>query len=155
MAARSMMAGRMILVVDASVAVKFVTEEAGSDQAYEIVAGPDPLIAPDWLLVEVASAMWNKVKHSKLLETHAEDSFDNLPRFFAQLFPAKELLKEAFQLSFRLHHPVYDCLYLALAQQEQAVLVTADKAFMRAIERTKLGAHARLLEWPQGGAVNI
>jgi len=136
-----------MLVVDASVAVKFVTEEPGSEAAYQIVISPEPLIAPDWLLVEVASAMWNKVKRSLLLEVHAQDNLDDLPEFFARLYPATELLKEAFRLSFRLRHPVYDCLYLALAIREKAALITADRDFHRAITRFGEYEGARLLEW--------
>lgn len=70
-----------MLVVDASVAVKFITAEAGSDAAHEIIVSADVLIAPDWLLVEVASAMWKKVKRSQLLKIHAEDNMASLPEF--------------------------------------------------------------------------
>lgn len=46
MAAGSRMAGQIaMLVVDASVAVKFVTEEPGSEAAYQIVVGRARLAA--------------------------------------------------------------------------------------------------------------
>lgn len=134
MAGMSTTAGpRAVLVVDASVAVKFVTEEPGSQAAYGVVVGPEPLIAPDWLLIEAASVMWKKVKRSNLLEIHAEENLASLPEFFAKLFPSVELLKDALDLSFRIRHPVYDCLYLALATREEAGLVTADREFYQAI----------------------
>ena len=138
-----------MLVVDASVAVKFVTEEPGSDAAYGIVVGTEALLAPDWLLAEVASAMWSKVKRSVLLRIHAERNLAHVPDFFARLFPASELLPEAFRLSFELKHPVYDCLYLALAIRERAGLVTADQDFFRAIDRFGRYEGAHLLEWPE------
>lgn len=135
-----------MLVVDASVAVKFITAEAGSDAAHEIIVSADVLIAPDWLLVEVASAMWKKIKRSQLLEIHAEDNLASLPEFFARLYPARELLDEAFRLSFRVRHPVYDCLYLALAVREEAELITADLPFYDAVRRYGFDG-ARLLTW--------
>jgi predicted nucleic acid-binding protein len=138
---------RAVLVVDANVAVKFVTEEPGSEAAYEVAIGPEPLIAPDWLLVEAASVMWKKVKRSNLLEIHAEENLAVLPEFFARLFPVIELLADALQLSFRTRHPVYDCLYLALAIREQADLVTADRKFYQAIQDWGNYDRARLLEW--------
>lgn len=58
MADGSTMVGQTILlVVDTRVAIKFVTQEAGSDAAYRFVVDPEPLIAPDWLLVESATAL--------------------------------------------------------------------------------------------------
>ena len=32
-------------------------------------------------------------------------------------------------MAHELGHPVYDCLYLALAEREQSVAITADRAF--------------------------
>lgn len=148
MAGGSTMAGRtVLLVVDASVAVKFVAEEPGSAAAYDILTGPTPLIAPDWVLVEVASALWKHVKFSLILETHAHERLDALPEMFARLFSTEPLLKEAFELSFRLRHPVYDCLYLALARRERVRLITADKDFYQASKRNGGGEDIDLLTW--------
>lgn len=119
----------MTLVVDASVAVKWMTRENLTDEARRLLAVPDPLIAPDWILLEAASAFWRKVKRSELLIVHAERHVDHLPTFFSRLHPSRELLGEAMKLAFRLRHPVYDCLYLALARQEGSKLVTADEQF--------------------------
>lgn len=91
--------------------------------------------------------MWNKVKRSLLLEIHARDNLASLPEFFVQLYPAADFLEQAFQLAFRLRHPVYDCLYLALAMREQAQLITADRDFHRAIAKYGEYEGARLLEW--------
>ncbi|MFA6122987.1 type II toxin-antitoxin system VapC family toxin [Sphingomonas sp.] len=119
----------MTLVVDASVAVKWFVREEGTDAARALLAMPDPLIAPDWLLIEAASTFWKKVKRSELLTVHAQNHLSVLPGFFQQLVPAAELVAEAFRLSVRLKHPIYDCLYLALAIDEGFTLVTADRAF--------------------------
>jgi predicted nucleic acid-binding protein len=133
------MAGKtMPLVVDASVAVKFLVREPGNDEARRLLMIPDPLIAPDWILAEAASAFWNKVKRSELLAIHAERHLSDLPRFFETLFASADLVTEAFQLSIRLRHPVYDCLYLALAVREDCRLVTADTEFAAAVARAGL-----------------
>lgn len=134
-----------MLVVDASVAVKFVFREAGSSEARLLLESDEPLVAPDWIMLEVASALWNKVKHSELLEIHAERSLLSLPEFFVRLYSAVDLVREAFSLSFRFRHPLYDCIYLALALREQAPIVTADKKFHRIMSRSML-VDARLLD---------
>jgi predicted nucleic acid-binding protein len=132
----SMTDGMMtMLVVDASVAVKFVVREKNSELARELLREPDPLIAPDWLLVEAASALWKKVKRAELLIIHAERNLDALPDFFERLSPTRGLIEDAFRWSFRLRHPVYDCVYLSLALAERCQLVTADQKFHAALER--------------------
>ena len=45
--------------------------------------------------------------------------------------PARELLLPALDISVELRHPIYDCLYLALADREGEMLVTDDRAFLR------------------------
>jgi predicted nucleic acid-binding protein len=141
------MAGPMTLVLDASVAIKLVVDELGSEEALALLERAEPRIAPDWLLIEAAAALWNKVKYSKLLEAHAQDSLDSLPEFFDELSPSLGLLPAAFQLSFRMRHPVYDCIYLALAMERSATLITADKALAAAATRAKFGNSIELMSW--------
>ena len=136
----------MAIVVDASVAVKFLVREVLTDRARELLTIPDPLIAPDWLLVEAASAMWKKVQRSELLVIHAERHLQDLPRFFERLHPAPYLVDDALNWSFRLRHSVYDCMYLALALREQAKIVTADEEFQAALARGGLEEAVELLQ---------
>jgi len=44
--------------------------------------------------------------------------------------PDRHLQVEALALACHLDHPVYDCLYLALARREAALLLTADQKLM-------------------------
>jgi predicted nucleic acid-binding protein len=140
-------AGRMPLVLDASVAIKLVVEEPGTAESLGLLGREESRIAPDWLLIEAAAALWNKVKYSKLLEIHAEDSLRNLPEFFDELCPSPGLLASAFQLSFGLRHSVHDCLYLALALDRSCKVITADKAFAAAAGRTRFGDSVELMTW--------
>lgn len=135
----------MTFVIDASVAVKFVTHEAGSDRALAYLDSTDELIAPDLVLVETANALLNKVKESELLEVHADRAFDDLPLFFSRLEPTIDHLSEAFRLAFRLRHAVYDCVYLAVAMAEGAQVVTADRKFVAAVSRVGLDRHVLAL----------
>lgn len=136
----------MTLVIDASIAVKFVVREPGSIAAKQYLESPEPLIAPDWLLVEAASALWNKVRRSELLIVHAENVLRSLPSFFERLHPASELIDEAFKLSLLVRHSVYDCLYLALAVREKCQVVTADEDFYKAAVKSGLGEQAILMK---------
>ena len=135
----------MTLVVDASVAVKFLVREHDIDHARTLITSPQVLIAPDWLLIEAASTFWKKVKRSELLAVHAERHMDDLPLFFGKLFSSAELAAEALKLALRLKHSVYDCLYLALAIRENTRLVTADEPFYYRVVEHKMGDDVVLL----------
>jgi predicted nucleic acid-binding protein len=50
-----------------------------------------------------------------------------VPRKMRQLVPA------ASRLARDLDHPVYDCVYLALAMQEERPVITADRRFYDAV----------------------
>lgn len=86
------------------------------------------------------------MKFSKLLQIHAEYALESLPRFFTRLAPSAPLLDEAFRLSFRLRHPVYDCLFLALGLREDARVLTADRMFHAAAGKSDFADSVILLE---------
>ena len=52
----------MRLVVDASVAVKWLIAEEGSDAAHGLAASGDDLYAPRLMASEIANALWRKAR---------------------------------------------------------------------------------------------
>jgi predicted nucleic acid-binding protein len=58
------------LVIDASIAVKWVVEEDGTPEALAL-RQKAKLIAPDLLVAECANILWKKVKRSELLKEEA------------------------------------------------------------------------------------
>ena len=131
-------------VVDASVAVKWVVREEHSDCARSL-AGVR-LEAPDLLLVECANIIWKKVRLGDLAPRDAAGRLDLLLRAPVAITASRELLAVALQLSLELKHPVYDCVYLALAQRRQIPLVTADRRLVSIVgERSKLGIRVEFL----------
>jgi len=121
-------------VIDASVAVKWVLEESGSPQACRLRGAR--LEAPELLLVECANILWKKVRLGDLREEEAMERLDLLARAPVIIWAVSpDLLMRALRLALDLRHPVYDCLYLALALQQGAPLVTADHRFAQAVSR--------------------
>ena len=59
-----------------------------------------------------------------------------LPAWFESLTPSAQLHEAAFRIANALNHPVYDCLYIALATRDAAPLVTADGALARRVRNT-------------------
>jgi predicted nucleic acid-binding protein len=64
-----------------------------------------------------------------------------------QLFPTADYVAAAQSLAFELAHPVYDCLYLAIALSQRAIVMTADNRFVENVTLRGVYAHAvRLLD---------
>jgi predicted nucleic acid-binding protein len=120
-------------VIDASVALKWVIPEILSDQADRLRGGPEELLAPDLLLVEVANALWKKTAGREISPAEADRALDLVRESGIDLRPTAPLLTRALDIARRLNHPVYDCVYLALAAREHASFVTADRRLLRRV----------------------
>lgn len=130
-------------VVDASVAIKWVVEEAGTPQALRLATN-HPLVAPDLILAECANILWKKVRRRELSEAEGRFAGLLIEGSDLQLRDMLPLWLSALQLAIELDHPAYDCLYLALALREGLHLVTADEAFVRKLRQSKVTRTATL-----------
>jgi len=128
----------MTCVVDASIAVKWVIPEELSDRADRLRAGYDEMLAPDLLLTEVANALWKKTARREILPVEADGAFALVVESGIDLRPTAPLLARAMQFARRLNHPVYDCVYLALAERERASFITADRRLLRRVSARRL-----------------
>jgi predicted nucleic acid-binding protein len=135
----------MTIVVDASVAVRWFLDVAGSEQAYRLIGEADCLIAPDLVMAELANALWKAVQHAGLAASIAADAIAHAAAGFHELVPAQELAGRALAIAIELRHPVYDCIYIALAEARAARLVTADAKLLRACVRTRYASLVRSL----------
>ena len=119
-------------VIDASIAVKWVVEEDGTDQALALL-DENALSAPDLLIPECANILWKKVRRSELERDEAIMAARLLQRSDVEIVPTRSLMDDALQLSLDLDHAAYDCIYLALTLQNQWRFVTADRHLCRKI----------------------
>lgn len=126
----------MNLVVDASVAVKWLIAEPHSREARQLLAPSIVLHAPDFILTEVANVIWKKSRRKEILSPHPYiDELANLADAI-ELRHSTELLLNAATLSIHIDHPVYDCLYLACAEVCAAPLVTTDQRLAQRAKET-------------------
>ena len=113
------------LVIDASVAIKWVIEEPGTREALSLRR--HRLFAPDLLVAECANILWKKTRRNELSLQEALLAARLLQRADIELAPMRAFLEPATKLAIALDHPAYDCAYLALAESLPCDLVTADQ----------------------------
>jgi predicted nucleic acid-binding protein len=122
-----------MIVIDASVAVKWFSSETGRLAALALLEGRDKLIAPALIRVEVAGALVKKVRTGQValgaIEAALATWYEAAVTGPLVTVPDDHDLPDASRLALELGHPIYDCLYLALANRYSIPLVTADAAF--------------------------
>lgn len=122
------------IVIDASVGLKWVVDEVGSDAAVALIAGR-VLVTSALFWVEAANALATKERRGELDRAALEDAWRDLaqaPLDSAALEPASAAV--AMALAAELRHPVYDCCYLQLALARETTVVTADRRFRQLVE---------------------
>lgn len=121
----------MSRVIDVSVALKWCLPEDGHEAALALLEADDgePLLAPDWLLVEAANALWKQWRRG-LIEPEPIDAILGMLAEALTLVDARGLVPRAAAIARAIDHPVYDCLYLAAAEAHGATLVSDDRALV-------------------------
>jgi predicted nucleic acid-binding protein len=118
------------VVIDASIAIKWVVEEEGTALALSVRSSYDKLLAPDLLASECANVLWKKAARGELMAQEAQMAARLLAASDIELIGTRAFLETATRLAIRLNHPAYDCTYLALAMAQDCPFVTADAAFV-------------------------
>jgi predicted nucleic acid-binding protein len=123
-----------LLVVDASVVIKwFVPEDYDSD-ALRLRDSSDECVVPDLLFAEVSNVMWMKVRRGVLSEDEAMRAIDDLKLMKLATVSCHDLANGALSLSMATGRSAYDSMYLALALRLKTRLITADMKFLKAIK---------------------
>lgn len=123
------------VVVDASVAVQWFAVEAGSEKSARLLEADWPLVAPDVMPIEVASALYRKMNAGEYERADFHTAITRLLALGIELLPSVPLLNMAARIVDELRHPVVDCLYLVVAQQREAELATADVRLAKVAKR--------------------
>ncbi|MBB3609786.1 type II toxin-antitoxin system VapC family toxin [Rhizobium sp. BK602] len=122
------------LVVDASIAIKWVIEEDGTPLAVRLRQN-HRFAAPDLLTAECANILWKKTQRNELTAAEAAMAARLLERSNIELFGMRSLLTKATEMAISLGHPAYDCLYIGLAASHNWRFVTADQRLLRVVQQ--------------------
>ena len=126
------------VVVDASIAFLWLANEPDRERADRLLEASVPLFAPALMAVEVTNAWWKKSRRGEMDANDVEQALTLLFSLRIAWKPSGPLLRRAVRLATELGHPVYDCVYLALATDHAAAIATADERLRRAAERVDI-----------------
>ena len=128
------------LVIDASIAVKWVVEESDTANALSLRRRAK-LIAPELLIAECANILWKKTRRNELSRREALLAARLLQGADLELLPTRPLLEAATLIATDLDHPAYDCMYIALTAANDCSFVTADERLLRKLRQRKDSAY--------------
>ena len=126
------------LVIDASVAAKWIKPEVHSEYAAHVLQGPYTLFAPDLL--------WKSVQRQEIAPGEAQEGLRVLLRYPITIVPGQSLITTALDIALHYQQTVYDALYVAMATSRDCQLVTADRALHSGLKNTPLQDHILWIE---------
>ena len=129
-----------LLVLDASVAAKWVLPRAGESLVEEAVAllrayadGEVDLAVPDLFWPEVGNVLWKATRARRLTERSATEALEHLLHFALRTVAGGGLASDALAFSLATGRSVYDGMYVALAMQTGGTLITADERLVNSL----------------------
>lgn len=125
------------LVVDSSVAVKWILPEPDSAIALslmsEVIARGERLVVLDVALVEIANAIWKQYHRSLTTLDIVRRFLDQLLLLPVHVESSRRLLRRAVEIATAYCRSVYDAMFVALAEDLDLPGVTADEPLIRSI----------------------
>ena len=128
------------LVLDASVAVKWVIPSAGETltaESFQLLKryadGEINFIVPDVFWAEVGNVLWKGVRQRRWVQAVAEGAASEISHQDFFTVSSLTLLPEALKIAFAHECSVSDCLYVALAIQSNTEMITADERLANAL----------------------
>lgn len=126
------------VVIDASVAVKWLVAEEWSDVAAllrnDVESAGNTIVCPPHFRGKVANAVYQQLRRRALIVVEAEQAIAILNGINVTTFAAPDLYDQAFALALRYQlATIYDALYVAVAQELQVPLWTDDRRLLNAL----------------------
>lgn len=134
----------MIVVVDTSALLRLFIPDGplpeGIESALrEAERGNDILLAPELILPEAAQVLLKKKKQGLLTREEVGELLDCIISLPIRLFRHKPLIQRSAELALEHKLTVYDALFLTLAEEKNARLMTADRILQRVAKKLSIG----------------
>lgn len=127
----------MRIVVDSSVAVKWLVPESDSIVGMQLLDRSYEPHAPRLLVSEITNVMWRIARSVSPDEDEAHRLAAEVAGMSLNWTDNEAICVEALRIALELGHPAYDRMDLALALRIGADVATADKRFIAAVASTE------------------
>ncbi len=135
-----------VVVVDASVALKWVVTEHGSEQADAVLAamveGAVSLVAPEHLIGEISNGLRKRVAQRALSVDDALSALDAVAALELEYIGGAERWFRSLSAALEWGVTTYDALYVLLAIDLHAELITADRRLVDSAAKQALPVRA-------------
>ena len=102
-------------------------------------------MGPTLLHIEVANGLRKKARKGELADTPELQTLIESIGNVVQTIDEVPVIGRALAIAAKLNHSVYDCVYLALAEQLGRELVTADVTFLNKVKASDIADLVRAL----------
>ena len=117
-----------VLVLDVNVIAGYLLGSgADREELSTLFQGSFEFIAPDIWRPELGNTFWKYIQKREITLDQAVALFQRAEPLISDTISSRELWQLALLLAARNNHPVYDCLFVALAVLEDTRLVSYDR----------------------------
>ena len=117
-------------IVDATIVMNYLIKDQYTINAkafFDQVTTQDRLLVPEFCFMECTNVLWKQIRFHGLSERDAEKLLKDLYRLPFKTVNVKRVLPVALQIGTRHTLAIYDSVYIALALQLHAPLLTVDQ----------------------------
>ena len=127
-----------ILVIDASVAIKWFLPETHSINAIRLLTAGYELLAPDLVFAECGNVLWKKWLRGELEPEVIPAVLGDLGRMNLHIVPTSTIVDEAARIAVTYRRSFYDSVYLAVAATSSGRMITGDEKLCNALQGTPM-----------------
>ncbi len=131
----------MIVVLDASAAVRLTLGQSNYKMVAETLKQADWVVAPSLYLYEISNVMWKYSKVGTISQETLRDKMLSCTGLIDELIPAANLYAECFELACRLGQPAYDMAYLASCLRKEAGLISFDRRMLETAVKLNIACY--------------
>ena len=102
------------------------------------------LHVPAFMMLELCNVLAKKIRREELTRHDGDAILKELKHLPLQRHADDRLFPAAYRLALDTHRSLYDCLYLALAEAIDGIMITADRKFYAALAD---GAYGQRILW--------
>lgn len=133
----------MSVVIDCSVAAKWLFLEEGSSIAEGILEELSFFFVPDLFVMEIDAVISKKVRQREISSEEAFQKIVERKKLPYKIMNYGDISKLALEISVSLPVTLYNAAYIATAIEKYVVLYTADQRLVNGVSKTSLSKYVQ------------